>query len=186
MTPYRRKMAIAILIWTAGALLLAAAVVRLVVVLAEPIHDFRAPGSISAQLERGDEKAILLQLRGSGLDDSNAAGIDSADLDCVARSTDGERVVWARRIGSYTVTHNRDTYVAKVGFTAPATGGYVVRCDLHDTPIEHAPLGFSDHAHGGRLLLEVFGALALCAATIMAGVLVARRARREAEGPTRP
>lgn len=178
MTPYRRKLALAILIWTAGALPLAAAAVQLAVVLAEPIHDFTAPGSISAHLHRGDEKAILLHAHGSGIGSFGSDEVRSSQLECVARSADGERVVRARRIGIYTVTHNHDSYVAKVGFRAPTTGRYAVRCRPVGTPVEHVPLGLSEQAHLTRVFAEGFAALALCAATIMAGVLIVRRATR--------
>jgi hypothetical protein len=178
MTQYRRKLAIAILIWTVGALPLVAAAVQFAIALTEPIHDFTAPGTISARLGKGDEKAILLQTRGSDLGSFGTDDVRSSELECAARSAGGERAMRARRIGIYTITHGSDTYVAKVGFTAPAAGRYLVRCDLHATAVEHAPLGFSDHVHLTRVFAETFAALALCAATIMAGVLIVRRARR--------
>lgn len=188
MTSYRRTLALAIAIWTIGALPLAAAAAQTLVAILTPIHDFTAPGSISTTLHEGDEKAILLHVRGSGLGAFGAEDVHSSDLVCVARGARGDRVVRARKIGIYTISQGDDGYVAKVGFTAPASGRYVVRCDLHGTAVERAPLGLSDQAHLGRVVAELFAALALCAATIMAGVLLMRRARRgrDAAGPTPP
>jgi hypothetical protein len=192
-TPYRRQLALAILVWTLGALPLAAAAVQLVLVLAEPIHDFEAPGAIAVQLHEGDEKAILLQTRGSALGRFDSDAVRSSDLHCVARSDDGERVVRAHRIGIYTISHSTESprsYVAKVGFTAPSSGRYRVRCDVANPALEHVPLGFSAQAHLTRVFLEAVGALAICAATIMAGVIIVRRARRARppgpEAPIRP
>jgi hypothetical protein len=190
MTPYRRRLALAIAIWTIGALPLAAAAVQLIMVLAEPIRDFEAPGSITAHLHEGDERAILVQVRGSSLGRLGADDVKSSDLRCLALSSDPVEAVRARRIGIYTISHGGDSYVAKVGFTAPRSGRYTVHCDLADPSFEHVPLGFSKQAHLLRVMLEGFGALALCAATIMAGVLIVRRARRARppgpEAPTRP
>jgi hypothetical protein len=186
MTPYRRKLALAILIWTLGALPLIAAAVQTALVVLAPVDDFAAPGSIRVRLHEGDEKAILLHARGSGLGRFDDEDVSPSELDCVARSADGERVVRARRIDGYAITHDEDVYLSKVGFTAPATGPYVVSCDLHGTAVEHAPLGLSRQAHLARTFGEGFAALALCAGTIMGGVVLMRRARREREPPTRP
>lgn len=186
MTPYRRKLALAILIWTVGALPLAAAAAQALIVILGPIDGFTAPGSISARLQRGDETAILLQARGSDLGNFENEDVRSSQLDCVARSADGAHTVHARKIDLYNVTRGGDLYLAKVGFTAPSTGRYVVRCDLHGTSVARAPLALSDRAHLVPVVVEFFGALALCAATIMGGVLLMRRARRERDGATRP
>jgi hypothetical protein len=194
MTPYRRKLALAILIWTVGAVPLAVAAVEVAVTLFAPIEKFTAPrGSVAVQLDKGDERAILLHARGSGLGRFADEDVSPSALRCTARRVGGGRPVRAHRIEGYTITHNRDVYLSKVGFMAPAAGRYVVRCDLRGTAVEHAPLGLSRQAHLARAFLHGFSALALCAATIMAGVLLMRRARRERDAgrkrdgpPTRP
>ena len=178
MTPYRRKLAIAIVIWTLGALPLVVAAIETAVTLFAPVDEFTAPGAVAAQLDKGDERAILLHARGSGLGRFADKDVSPSALRCTARRVSGGRPLRAHRIEGYTITHNRDVYLSKVGFTAPAPGRYVVRCDLHGTAVEHAPLGLSRQAHLGRAFAHGFAALALCAATIMAGVLIVRRARR--------
>lgn len=188
MTPYRRKLALAILIWTAGAAPLVVAAIEVAVTVLAPVDEFTAPGAVATRLDRGDERAILFHVRGSDLGTFKNDDVRASELDCVARS-DGGRAVRARRIGQYSSFQDDDVYVAKVAFTAPASGRYVVRCDLHSTAIEHAPLGLSRQAHVGRAFLHTFAALAFCAATIMAGVVLMRRARRERDAeasPTRP
>ena len=187
MTPYRRKLALAILIWTVGALPLVAAAIETAVTLFAPVREFTAPGAVADQLDKGDERAILLHARGSGLGRFANEDVSPSALRCTARRVGGGRPVLAHRIGGYTITRNRDVYLSKVGFVAPAAGRYVVRCDLHGTAVEHAPLGLSRQAHVGRAFAYGFGALAVCAATIMGGVLIVRRARRaRPPGPETP
>jgi hypothetical protein len=187
MTPYRRKLALAILVWTLGALPLVVAAIEIAVTVLSPIDEFTAPeDAVAVKLDKGDERAILLHVRGSDLGRFADEDVSPSALRCTARRVGGGRPVLAHRIGGYTITRNRDVYLSKVGFVAPAAGRYVVRCELHGTAVEHAPLGLSRQAHVGRAVAHGFGALALCAATIMAGVLLMRRARRERDGPTRP
>jgi hypothetical protein len=187
MTPYRRKLALAILIWTLGALPLVVAAIEIAVTVFSPIEEFTAPeGAVAVQLDKGDERAILLHARGSGLGRFADEDVSPAALRCTARRASGGSPLRLHLIEGYTITHNRDVYLSKVGFVAPAADRYVVRCDLHGTAVEHAPLGLSRQAHVGRAFFHGFAALALCAATIMAGVLLMRRARRERDGPTRP
>jgi hypothetical protein len=186
MTPYRRKLVLAILIWTLGALPLVVAAIEIAVTVLAPIDEFTTPGAVTVQLDKGDERAILLHARGSALGTFAGEDVSPSALRCTARRVGGGRALVAHRIEGYTVTRNRDVYLSKVGFMAPAAGRYVVRCDLHGTAVAHAPLGLSRQAHIGRAFFHGFAALALCAATIMAGVLLMRRARRQRDGPTRP
>ena len=190
MTPYRRKLALAILIWILGALPLGAVGFLLVTALVAPVHDFEAPGAIVVRLHEGDDKAILLHTRGSSLGRFSSQDVGPFDIICEARSGDGRWIVRPDEIDAYTITHGGDSYVAKLGFSAPGGGRYRVQCEPGRPDLEHIPLGLSAQAHLGRIFLLGFGALALCAATIMAGVIIARRARRAGppgpEAPIRP
>jgi hypothetical protein len=88
-----------------------------------------------------------------------------------------------RDIGAYTVARGTRSYRAELAFTAPRSGSYRITC----SPRRAQPLAVSRRIYVGRMLLLGFAALALCAATIMIGVKIARRARRpRPEAPGSP
>jgi hypothetical protein len=184
-TPYRRHLALAIVVWTIGALPLAAAGYLWIRAFVAPIHHFSEGSSTTVRLDGGDEEAILLQTFGDGVDRAAVRDLDADDLNCEVRGPGGARV--RLREIDYGVTRNRDGYAGELGFTAPRDGVYRVSCV---PAYALARLALSEELHFWRASLLAFGGLAFCAATIMGGVFIVRRGRRRqppaAEATTRP
>lgn len=182
MRSYGRLLWLAIAIWVGGAIPLGLAAYATVSAIFAPLDRFVAPGSVRERLEKGDERAVLIQTAGSRDARLSIAEARAVDLRCTVRG-DGGPPVRPHRVGGYSVWRNEDTYVAALAFTAPASGSYRIACD----PRQPLPLAVSRRLHIGRMLGLGFAALGLCAATIMVGVKIARRARRaRAPGPEAP
>jgi hypothetical protein len=170
---YTRLLWLSVAIWIAGAVPVAVAGYLIADALFAPVHEFEAPGRVSDTLRKGDQRAILLHTAGSSLGRIRNDSVSGGSLRCTASAARGDVTVRPHTIGAYSVSKGRDSYVAKLAFTAPRAGRYTVTC----LPATAVPLALSRRLHVGLLVGLGFGSLALCAAAIMTGVKVARRAR---------
>ena len=185
MRGYTRLLGVSIAIWALGAAAFLWGGYYAVSRLVTPIHDFSVPGSIVQRLDEGRNEAILLHVRGSVLGSIRSHDVSPSELACTAH---GPGVtVRAKRIGGYGIAHGGDTYESKLGFRAPRTGSYRIACVRLGGRGGSLPMAVSRRLYLWKVFVFGFAGMAACAAAIMVGVVVARRARRDPLRPaTRP
>jgi hypothetical protein len=137
--------------WVAGALIVLSVVVAgylffsILRPLFDPIDNFTAPGSVTVDLDGGDQRTIYTQT--TGIDTPvtpTLVDVSPNDLACTVTGPGGKRLDLSRADG-FTYTKNNDEYRAKLEFKASDSGEHVVRCAYRPAPAERIALAVGPH-----------------------------------------
>jgi hypothetical protein len=140
--------------WVAGGIAIASVALAAVlfVSILRPLFgdldEFRAPGSVQVELDKGDTRTIYQRVDTLGdisIGDSN--GVSPNDLVCVAGGPDGP--VATSRADGFRYTRDNVDYEAKLKFTANASGTYDVACRYG--PSRQQPIALAVGPHFGTV-----------------------------------